>query len=384
MECTTRYAYTVALSGICLFVAIPLNDLSAQTARQATTLESVSQNRIFFHREEIVLITDATADGVLTWLVNRDESIRVLVFDVPQPPIGTRERIEVIGTFYDVGRLEDNDTRLANLPIARISEELLQKPWPGVGELPVLVATSSRLVQDTDSQTLRTVVLDPQRFIDEGVTISGRFRGRNLYGDMPKAPNGTLSDFVLRSADAAVWVVGMEPKGDGFNLDVLARVDTNKWLEVTGTVRVDNGMVVIDAGRIELSPASPDRTTELATTVRPLPPPEVIFSAPLPDDINVPKDSTVRIQFSRDMDEDTFDGNVHVRYLTPTQDTAEITSTLAFELAYRGRNRVLELTFHETLERFQNVVVDLNKGITASDGSLLETWSLSFFVSDSP
>ena len=383
MECTTRHA--VALSGICLFVVVSFIDLSAQTARQATTLESVSQNRIFFHREEIVLLADVTADGGLTWLVNQDESVRVLVFDVPQPPVGSRERIEVIGTFFDVGRLEDNDTRLANLPIARISEELLQKPWPGAGELPVLVATSSRLVRDSaDSLTLRSVVLAPHQFMNKGVTISGRFRGRNLYGDMPKAPDESRWDFVLRSADAATWVVGMEPKGDGFDLDVLARVDTNKWLEVTGTVRVVDGMVVLDAGRIELAAPSPDRSTEPAPAVRPLPPPEVIFSTPLEDDINVAEDSTVRIQFSRDMDEDTFEGNVLVRYLTPTQDTAETASSPTFELAYRTRNRVLELTFHERLERFRNVVVDLNNGITARDGSPLEPWSLSFFVTDSP
>ena len=332
-----------------------------------------------------MLLADVTADGVLTWLVNQDESVRVLVFDVPQPPVGSRERIEVIGTFFDVGRLEDSDTRLANLPIARISEELLQKPWPGAGELPVLVATSSRLVRDAaDSLTLRSVVLAPHQFMNKGVTISGRFRGRNLYGDMPKAPDESRWDFVLRSADAAAWVVGMEPKGDGFDLDVLARVDTNKWLEVTGTVRVVDGMVVLDAGRIELAAPSPDRSTEPAPAVRPLPPPEVIFSTPLEDDINVAEDSTVRIQFSRDMDEDTFEGNVLVRYLTPTQDTAETASSPTFELAYRTRNRVLELTFHERLERFRNVVVSLNNGITARDGSPLEPWSLSFFVTDSP
>ena len=144
------------------------------------------------------------------------------------------------------------------------------------------------------------------------------------------------------------------------------------------------GFVRLDAGRIELAAPSPDRSTEPAPAVRPLPPPEVIFSTPLEDDINVAEDSTVRIQFSRDMDEDTFEGNVLVRYLTPTQDTAETASSPTFELAYRTRNRVLELTFHERLERFRNVVVDLNNGITARDGSPLEPWSLSFFVTDSP
>ena len=64
MECTTRHA--VALFGIYLFVVVSFIDLSAQTVRQATTLESVNQNRIFFHREEVVLLADVTTDGVLT------------------------------------------------------------------------------------------------------------------------------------------------------------------------------------------------------------------------------------------------------------------------------------------------------------------------------
>ena len=151
---------------------------------------------------------------------------------------------EATGTFYDVGRLEPDDSRLANLPLDRLTTALLGKSWPGVGELPVLVASSTRVVAGEagpGGATLRALALDPAAYLDAAVTISGRFRGRNLYGDLPAAPGRSRWDFVLASVDAAVWVVGQEPKGDGFELDVQARIDTGRWLEVTGRVALHDG-----------------------------------------------------------------------------------------------------------------------------------------------
>ena len=225
-------------------------------------------------------------------------------------------------------------------------------------------------------------MLDPERYLDQGVTVIGRFRGRNLYGDLPEAPDESRWDFVLRSADAAAWVVGREPKGDGFELDVLARMDTGRWLEVTGAVRVQDGMVLVDAGALSLAEPVADRPPPADTAqTRRLPPPEVIFSAPLPDDVDVAQDTTVRIQFSRDMDPDSFDGQVRIAYTRPgaTEPDADAADIL-FELAYRGRNRVLEIRLVQELERFRSVVVELLGGVTANDGTPLPPWTMSFFT----
>lgn len=329
------------------------------------------------------MVAEAVSDRVLTWLVNDDDSVRLLALDVPPPPDGIRERLEVIGTFYDLGRLDEADQRLVGLPIRRISEELLRKPWPGIGELPLIVATSSRPAAAPSATTLRNIVLDPERYLDRGVTVIGRFRGRNLYGDLPEAPDESRWDFVLRSADAAVWVVGREPKGDGFELDVLARVDTGRWLEVTGAVRMQDGMVLVDAGALALSEPVADRRPPppAATAETRLPPPEVIFSAPLSDDVDVPQDTTVRVQFSRDMEADSFDGQVRVNYTQPGRtEVDDAADDILFELAYRGRNRVLEIRFDQELERFRSVTVELLDGVTANDGTPLAPWTLSFFV----
>ena len=353
----------------------------AAQGRRATTLDALDQHPFFFHGQEIILVSEATAEQVLTWLVNDDDSVRLLAFDVPPPPEGIRERLEIIGTFYDVGRLDEGDQRLAGLPIRRISEELLRRPWPAIGELPLVVATSSRPAATTAATTLRTIVLDPDRYLDDGVTVIGRFRGRNLYGDLPEAPDESRWDFVLRSADAAAWVVGREPKGDGFELDVLARVDTGRWLEVTGAVRVQDGMVLVDAGTLALADPVADRPPPAAVETRRLPPPEVIFSAPLPDDVDVSQDTTVRVQFSRDMDPDSFDGQIRVAYTRPGGTEVDTDAEdILFELAYRGRNRVLEIRFEQELERFRSIAVELSDGVTANDGTPLPPWTLSFFI----
>lgn len=352
----------------------------AQSTRRATTLDALDRHPIFFHGEEVVLVTEATGDQVMTWLVNEDDSVRILALDVPPPPEGVRERLEITGTFYDVGRLQEEDQRLANLPIERISDQLLHKPWPSAGELPLVVAVSSQPAGPPRATTLRSIVLEPARYRTEGVTVIGRFRGRNLYGDMPESPDESRWDFVLRSADAAAWVIGKEPKGDGFELDVLARVDTGRWLEVSGAVRLEDGMVLIEAGRLALAEPVPDRPAPRVAEAPRLPPPEVIFSAPLPDDIDVPLDTTVRVQFSRDMDAESFEGNVRVSYGpgAPAPDGAA--EGITFEVTYLGRNRVLQIRFDEELERFRNVTVELLDGVTANDGSPLPPWTLSFFV----
>ena len=377
--------YDAAMQGlrIALVATILLAAASAaaQPSRRAATLDAIDQHPFFFHGQEVVLHTEAVGDQVLTWLVNDDDSVRILALDVPPPPDGVRERLEVVGTFFDIGRLEESDQRLADLPISRISDELLNRPWPLTGQLPTIIATESRPVESATTTTLRSIVLDPARYESDGVTVIGRFRGRNLYGDMPESPDESRWDFVLRSADAAVWVVGKEPKGNDFELDILARRDTGRWLEVTGAIRVEDGMVLLDAGTLALAEPDADRPADsppASSTANRLPPPEVIFSAPQADDIDVPPDGTLRVQFSRDMDAESFTGRVRALY-GPGADGAEGTE-IPVTLGYRGRNRVLEVRFDEELEQFRSVTAELLDGIAANDGTPLPPWALTFFV----
>ena len=193
------------------------------------------------------------------------------------------------------------------------------------------------------------------------MTVTGRFRGRNLYGDLPEAPGTSLTDFVLRSADAAVWIVGKKPRGDGFDLDVLARVDTGRWLQITGIVKGSDRLVEIEAEEIE-QVERPDRATQAPTSTADVPKvgpsPEVIFSAPTQDDTGVATDVLVRFQFSRDMVAESFEGNVAVEYFGAARRTAAAGTDgtgLEFDVEYRPRNRVINVSFTEPLLPYRTV-----------------------------
>ena len=368
--------HSLGLAGVLVSLITPAE---AQTpTRRVATLDLLIEHTLFFHGQDVVVHADAIGETVLTYLVSDDA--RLLALDVPPPLDGTTERLEVVGTFYDVGRLEPTDPRASGLPFERLADSLLDKPWPSVGELLVIVATSSRPVTADGTLTLRSVALDPEAHLDRSVTVTGRFRGRNLYGDLPDSPGESPHDFVLASANAAVWVVGLEPKGDDFDLDVRARLDTGRWLEVTGQARVHEGMVIIDAGTIRLAEATADAAAVTGRAERQQgPPPEVIFSTPFDGDTGVPTDGMVRIQFSRDMNVDSFTGRVRLSY-APSAGVEAEPDALAFDAEYRGRNRVLEIRLEQPLSPFREVTVQLLSGITASDGAELPPWSLSFFA----
>ena len=84
---------------------------SSQTIRRSASIDALQQHRIFFHREEVVVITDVITEGVLTWLISDDDASQVLALDIPPVPTGSPERLEIVGTFYDVGRLNEDDPR---------------------------------------------------------------------------------------------------------------------------------------------------------------------------------------------------------------------------------------------------------------------------------
>ena len=197
-----------------------------------------------------------------------------------------------------------------------------------------------------------------------------------------------LTDFVLRSADAAVWIVGKEPRGSGFDLDVLARVDTGRWLQVTGIVKGSDRLVEIEAKEIE-QVERPDRATQAPTSTADVtkvgPSPEVIFSAPTQDDIGVATDVLVRFQFSRDMVAESFEGNVAVEYFGAAGRTAAGAdgAGLEFNVEYRPRNRVINVRFTEPLLPYRTLEVSLGDGVLATDGAALAPYTLRFTLGGS-
>jgi hypothetical protein len=234
--------------------------------------------------------------------------------------------------------------------------------------------------------SIRAIVLNPGRYLDQKVSITGQFSGRNLLGELPDAPGKSRYDFVLRSADAAIWVINMRPRmkdANGKDLELApdARIDTGRWLTVRGTIQQGRGLQWLDAeaGSLALAkPVTETQAVEEAVRVPAGPPPEVIFSAPTEDETDVSMTTAVRIQFSRDIDQRTLKGRIRVHYLESQSVGEPATPAADFTSQYLGANRVLELKFTKPLERFRTLKVDLLEGILGTDGQPLKPWTLSF------
>jgi len=261
-------------------------------------------------------------------------------------------------------------------------------PWPRPGEVTAIVATSVTPAPAAPQPSIRSIVLNPSRFIDQKVAITGQYSGRNLLGDLPDAPAKSRYDFVLRSADAAIWVINMRPRmrdtnNKDFELALDARIDTGRWLSIRGTVQQGRGLIWIDAEAGTLALAKPP--TETAVEEEPIrvpagPPPEVVFSAPTEEETDVSMSTTVRIQFSRDIDQATLKNRVKASYLESQSVERGEPTTPPVELTYQysASTRVLELKFTKPLERFRTLKINLLDGILGTDGQPLKPWTLSF------
>jgi Big-like domain-containing protein len=357
--------------------------ISAQApARRAANITALLTFPAFYHSRQIVIVGDVSTDKNGRARVSDGSSSLRLLFkgSVPDGPG------EIRGEFWDLGRMKADDPRLTNLDLRATFGIDPDGAWPRTGDVTAIVATAVGPAPGMPAPSIRSIVLSPLRYLNQRVTVTGQFSGRNLFGDLPDAPARSRWDFVIRSADAALWVSGARPKGKGFDLALDARIDTTRWLEVTGVVHEGRGLQWLDvaAEGIQLAkaptePAAPSEETP-AVPIPTAPPPEVVFSAPTQDESDVAMGSSVRIHVSRDLDPATLRGRVRARYLeSETIERGEPTTpTPEFTTRYNAANRVLELKFVKPLERFRTINIELLEGILGTDRQPLKPWTLSF------
>jgi len=363
--------------------------LSAQVAtRRATNLAALLAYPGFYHGRPIVIVGKVALDPGGQLRVSDDDGSVHLVFK-GNAPDGLDE---VRGEFWDVGRMKADDNRLTTYDLRATFKMDPEGAWPRPGEVTAVIATAVAPAALPPAPTIRAIVLNPTRYLEQKVTITGQYSGRNLLGDLPDAPAKSRYDFVLRSADAALWVANMRPKmkdasGKDIELALDARIDTGRWLNVRGTVRQVRGLVLLDADAGSLTLARPPTETpvEQPIVVPAGPPPEVIFSAPTQDETDVSIGTTVRIQLSRDIDPATLKGKIRVHYLeAQSAERGEpVTPAAEFTFQYSGANRVVELHFAKPLERFRTIKIDLLEGILGTDAQPLKPWTLTFSVGGS-
>ena len=339
--------------------------------RIATTAQALVTNPLFFHGKRIVVRHPVKQTGALFELEATPKPVFVYWKDSRGGSDG-----EIRGDFYDLGRMQEGDSRFSSFDFTPILELINKGRWPGRDQ--VFVILSATFVENPlpPAATIRAIALAPDKYDGREIVLTGRFKGRNLYGDLPQGVAKSKWDFVIQSADAAIWVTGLRPKGKDFDLDPGARVDTGRWLEVKGTIQRDGPMVWLAGKEVRLATAPTEVPIEIGRPpLPPEPPPSVIFSAPLAGESDFPASGKIRIQFSRDMNASTFRDRIHIHYAGPK---APSVAPPTFTATYNDANRSIEIKFKEPLASYQMLEVQLMEGITAIDGQPLKPWTLRF------
>ena len=359
-------------------IGLLLASVSAQAPQRRTTnVAALLAHPGFYHLHPVILVgkLERRPSGELR-LVDDAGSIRV-VFKGSEPD----ELAEVRGEYWDLGRMNPDDPRLASYDV-RTMFQIDPNGWPKPGEVGVVMAGTVAEAPPPMAPSIRNLVLYPSRFVNQKVTVTGQFAGRNLLGDLPDAPARSRYDFVMRSSDAALWVVNLRPRGKDFELALDARIDTGRWVEVSGVVQQGRGLTLLDAtgGAIRLTKPPIETTAEAPIRVPSAPPPEVVFSAPIEGETDVSSRTSVRVQFSRDIIPATFKGRIAVRYGQPPGAAANEPAAppLEFTTQYLPGTRVLEIKFVQPLDPFRPVQIDLVNGIMGSDQQALIPWTLKF------
>jgi hypothetical protein len=348
----------------------------AAAARLAATPEALIAAPVFYHGKQIAVRRDVEPAGQLMKLAGTAKPIFVFWRDSASAPRDS----EVRGEFWDVGRLERGDSRFSNVNFQLIVDAASNGQWPARDQVFVILNATTVESPLPSQPTIRALALAPDPYVGKGVTVTGRFRGANLFADLPQGA-GTKGrwDFVLQSADSAVWVSGVRPRGRNFDLDVNARADTGRWVQVAGTVRRTGPLAWIEATSITEATAPSDTTIEI--TLPPPPPapaPEIVFSMPPAGDTDVDRAAPIRIQFSRDMDGRTFRDRVRLSYVGPAPAGAPETPP-PVTVRYIEGNRALEIKPASPLDRYRTVRIDLLEGILSNvDNQPLAPVSLTF------
>ncbi len=216
----------------------------------------------------------------------------------------------------------------------------------------------------------------PDRWLSRRVEVVGKFRGNNLFGDLSIRDKRTPRDFVIKTAEDAIWVTGMRPAGEGFRLDPKRRRDTGKWLRVYGRPWRREAMVYLRAERIELAEAPDDdslepvdiRVAEREAREKEYGPLRIVFSLPLDGEREIPLDSSFRVQFSNRMAAGSFHAAVDLLY----PDAPHANPFPDLEVTYDDGSRTLVVLPHAALDPGRELHLVLYREIADEHGQHLD------------
>ncbi|MEO6221987.1 MAG: Ig-like domain-containing protein [Vicinamibacterales bacterium] len=356
-----RRLWPAALAILASAVALlPLSVGAQSMSRVAATLAAIEHYPLFYHDKAVTIVatTVETAGAALTGIAVDPPKQFIIV---PQSGRVPSRQLELRGRLFDIGRFTSDDSRLGPLDLPRVITTAMGDRWPARGQLLILHGATWSERDAQPAATMRNLALVPERFQGQTVTVRGRFRGRNLLGDLPAWPRRSQWDFVLQTADAAVWVAGKRPRGDGFDLATTSRAQTGRWLEVTGRFEIVDDLPVIVAEQLRTAEAVDDAEPAEAPPP-PLPPATIVFSAPTPDEAEIARDIVVRLQFSRPILPASLEPNIKVRYADGVTEPVP-----KWTVVYRAGPIAAEIRFSTPLAPGVGVVVEVGAGVQSTD-----------------
>jgi hypothetical protein len=357
------FSVTLALTAVAVTVPAQVQP------RRATTIAAVRAYPGFYHQQTVLVVGNVKGSDERATIGTDEGAITIVAREVPR-----EGRVEARGQLLDVGRMPPDDPRFIPFNLVERIRAQYQDRWPKPGEELLLLLGGTADPPAPASATtppLRAVVMEPARFDGQKITVVGQFRGRNLFGDLPEAPAPNRYQFVLRSGDAALWVMGLQPRGKTFNFDVNRRLDSGRWVKVEGTVHSAKGLTWLDGTSIDLAP-TPEETTEVAIDLPPPPPVEIVFTAPTEGESDVRLTERIRMQLSRDLNPATLKDRVRLTY------SGADSSPIAFTANYARENRALEIRPNEPLQPFKAVTLEILAGVTGTDGGPMQPFTLTF------
>src|SRR5258706_7517726 len=138
-------------------VALATTLSAQQPLRRATNIAALKAHPAFYNLRPIVVVGKVTVanngDVVMT-----DEGGAMRILSKGAVPDGL---VEVRGEFWDIGRMNANDPRLAAYDVPRTFHVDPEAAWPRPGQVTAIVASVVAETTPATAPTIRAMVLSP-------------------------------------------------------------------------------------------------------------------------------------------------------------------------------------------------------------------------------
>ena len=238
----------------------------------AVRLEDLIQNPGQYYRRSVKTngrldFASNTSSGVGTSRYSLRDGYGNAVRLIPMPDVATafEERGEDLARPGHRGHRRGRARSSCAPPPSMQGELILLSFWGFIGP----EEEDKDIEKTAKGSTLEALVTKPGRQDGRTIRVVGKFRGRNLFGDLPLSSQRNTSEWVIKDDVFAVWISGKKPKGKGWELDPGLKRDTEKWIEVYGKPETKRGITYVRALRVNLTTAP----SPLAQAKPPTPPP---------------------------------------------------------------------------------------------------------------